>query len=157
MGASAITDAVSLVVIALIVGAETGDAGGAQLVLQIAAGFVVLGIYCFVVVPAVARWFFTGLGQERTLRYMLVFISLTSSAMVAELVGVDEPLRRRRHRHGLGDRGHRLGPQAAGLTRCLHRGRRPTILTRAIAVSSDSACHDNQASDPTTNSSVPTR
>ncbi|MCU0311141.1 MAG: cation:proton antiporter [Acidimicrobiales bacterium] len=91
VGASAITDAVSLVVLALIVGAETGDAGGAQLVLQIAAGFVVLGIYCFVVVPAVARWFFTGLGQERTLRYMLVFISLTSSAMVAELVGV-EPL-----------------------------------------------------------------
>jgi hypothetical protein len=39
----------------------------------------------------VARWFFTGLGQERTLRYMLVFIGLTSSAVVAELVNV-EPL-----------------------------------------------------------------
>ncbi|HSL60076.1 MAG TPA: cation:proton antiporter, partial [Acidimicrobiales bacterium] len=91
VGASAITDGVSLVVLALIVGAETGDTSGARLVLDIAIGFVVLGVYCFVVVPAVARWFFTGLGQERTLRYMLVFIGLTSSAVVAELVGV-EPL-----------------------------------------------------------------
>jgi Kef-type K+ transport system membrane component KefB len=91
VGASAITDGVSLVVLALIVGAETGDASGARLVFDIALGFGVLGLYCFVVVPAIARWFFTGLGQERTLRYMLVFISLTSSAVVAELVGV-EPL-----------------------------------------------------------------
>ncbi|HSP26930.1 MAG TPA: cation:proton antiporter, partial [Ilumatobacteraceae bacterium] len=91
VGASAITDGVSLVVLALVVGAETGDSSGARLVFDIALGFVVLGVYCFVVVPAIAQWFFTGLGQERTLRYMLVFIGLTSSAVVAELVGV-EPL-----------------------------------------------------------------
>ncbi len=91
VGASAITDAVSLVVLALVVGAETGDSSGARLVFDIAIGFAVLGVYCFLVVPTIARWFFTGLGQERTLRYMLVFISLTSSAVVAELVGV-EPL-----------------------------------------------------------------
>jgi Kef-type K+ transport system membrane component KefB len=91
VGASAITDGLSLVVLALIVGAETGDESGARLVLEIALGFVVLAIYCFVIVPAIAKWFFTGLGQERTLRYILVFISLTSSAVVADLVGV-EPL-----------------------------------------------------------------
>jgi Kef-type K+ transport system membrane component KefB len=91
VGASAITDGVSLVVLALIVGAETGDASGPRLVLEIAFGFAVLGVYCFLIVPAIARWFFTGLGQERTLRYILVFIGLTSSAVVAELVGV-EPL-----------------------------------------------------------------
>jgi Kef-type K+ transport system membrane component KefB len=91
VGASAITDGISLVVLALIVGAETGDASGARLVLDIAIGFAVLAVYCFVVFPAIARWFFTGLGQERTLRYMLVFIGLTSSAVIAELVGV-EPL-----------------------------------------------------------------
>ncbi len=91
VGASAITDGISLVVLALIVGAETGDTSGARLVLDIAVGFAVLGVYCFVVFPAIARWFFTGLGQERTLRYILVFIGLTSSAVIAELVGV-EPL-----------------------------------------------------------------
>lgn len=91
VGASAITDGISLVVLALIVGAETGDASGARLVLDITLGFAVLAVYCFVVFPAIARWFFTGLGQERTLRYLLLFIGLTSSAVVAELVGV-EPL-----------------------------------------------------------------
>jgi Kef-type K+ transport system membrane component KefB len=91
VGASAITDGISLVVLALIVGAETGDASGARLVFDIAIGFAVLAVYCFVVFPAIARWFFTGLGQERTLRYLLVFIGLTSSAVIAELVGV-EPL-----------------------------------------------------------------
>jgi Kef-type K+ transport system membrane component KefB len=91
VGASAITDGVSLVVLALVVGTVTGDTSGARLVFDIALGFAVLGVYCFAVVPAVARWFFTGLGQERTLRYILVFIALTSSAVVADLVGV-EPL-----------------------------------------------------------------
>ena len=91
VGASAITDAISLVVLALIVGAETGNASGPRLLLEIVVGFILLGLYCFVVFPAIARWFFTGLGQERTLRYLLVFIGLTSSAAVAVLVGV-EPL-----------------------------------------------------------------
>ncbi len=91
VGASAITDGVSLVVLAFVVGAETGDASGVRLVFDIALGFAVLGVYCFLIVPRIARWFFTGLGQERTLRYMLVFIALTSAAVVAELVGV-EPL-----------------------------------------------------------------
>jgi Kef-type K+ transport system membrane component KefB len=44
VGASAITDGVSLVVLALIVGAETGDASGARLVFDIALGFAVLGV-----------------------------------------------------------------------------------------------------------------
>jgi Kef-type K+ transport system membrane component KefB len=91
VGASAITDAVSLVMLALIVGAETGDANGPRLVLEIVVGFILLGSYCFVVYPAIARWFFSGLGQERVLRFLLVFVGLTSSAAVAELVNV-EPL-----------------------------------------------------------------
>jgi Kef-type K+ transport system membrane component KefB len=44
VGASAITDGVSLVVLALIVGAETGEASGARLVFDIALGFAVLGV-----------------------------------------------------------------------------------------------------------------
>jgi Kef-type K+ transport system membrane component KefB len=91
VGASAITDGISLIVLALIVVAETGDASGARLVLDLSLGFAALAVYCFVVFPVIARWFFTGLGQERTLRYILVFIGLTSSAVVADLVGV-EPL-----------------------------------------------------------------
>jgi len=89
VGASSITDTISLIILALIVGAETGDSGGLRLVLNIAIGLAVLAVWCFVIVPWVARWFFTGIGQERTLRFMLVLISLTSSAVVAELVGIE--------------------------------------------------------------------
>jgi Kef-type K+ transport system membrane component KefB len=89
VGASAITDTVSLVILALIVGAETGDVGGVRLAVELGLGFVVLAVYCFVVVPAIARWFFSGLGQERTLRFILVLVAMTSSAVVAEVVGIE--------------------------------------------------------------------
>jgi Kef-type K+ transport system membrane component KefB len=91
VGASSFTDTISLVILALVIGAETGDSSGARLVLSIALGLVLLAVWCFVVVPRIARWFFSGLGEERTLRYMFVLISLTSSAVVAELVEI-EPL-----------------------------------------------------------------
>lgn len=91
VGASSITDTISLIILALIIGAETGDSSGFALVAAIGLGLVVLAIWCLLVVPWVARWFFTGLGQERTLRFMLVLVGLTSSAVIADLVGI-EPL-----------------------------------------------------------------
>jgi Kef-type K+ transport system membrane component KefB len=89
VGASSITDTISLVILALVVGSETGDSSGLRLVFNIAIGLAILAVWCLVIVPWVARWFFTGMGQERTLRFMLVLISLTSSAVVAELVGIE--------------------------------------------------------------------
>ncbi len=91
VGASTITDMISLIVLALIVGAETGDASGIRLVVEIGLGLVVLSVWCFLVVPWVARWFFTGLGQERSLRFMFLLIALTSAGVVSILAGV-EPL-----------------------------------------------------------------
>jgi Kef-type K+ transport system membrane component KefB len=89
VGASSITDTVSLVVLAIIIGVETGDVSGIRLVVELGLGFVILAAHCFLVVPAVTRWFFSGLGQERTLRFILVLVGMTSSALVAELVGVE--------------------------------------------------------------------
>jgi Kef-type K+ transport system membrane component KefB len=91
VGASSITDTISLIILALVIGAETGDSSGARLVLSIALGLAVLAVWCFAVVPWLARRFFSGLGEERTLRFMFVLVSLTSSAVVAELVDI-EPL-----------------------------------------------------------------
>lgn len=91
VGASSITDMISLIVLALIVGAETGDTGGIRLVIEIGIGLGLLALWCFVVVPWIARWFFSGLGQERSLRFMLLLIALTSAGVVSNLVGV-EPL-----------------------------------------------------------------
>lgn len=89
VGASSITDTVSLVVLAIVIGIETGDVSGVRLGLELTIGFAVLAAYCFVVVPAVARWFFSGLGQERTLRFILVLVAMTSSALVANTMGVE--------------------------------------------------------------------
>jgi Kef-type K+ transport system membrane component KefB len=91
VGASSITDTISLVILAVIIGTETGDSGGVQLVLNIALGLIGLAVWCLAIYPFLARTFFMGIGQERTLRYLMVLIGLTSSAVVAELLGI-EPL-----------------------------------------------------------------
>ena len=91
LGASSITDTISLVVLALVIGAETGDTTGWRLVVSIAVGLAIVVLWCFVIYPAIAVAFFTGVGQERTLRYMMVLIGLTSSAVLADLVSI-EPL-----------------------------------------------------------------
>jgi Kef-type K+ transport system membrane component KefB len=91
LGASAVTDTVSLLVLALISGSETGDQSGTRLVLMIALGLALLGIWCLVMLPWITRWFFATLGRGRILRFMLILVGLTSSAVVAEIVGI-EPL-----------------------------------------------------------------
>lgn len=91
VGASSITDTIGLIALAVVVGTETGDSRGAVLILGIIAGLAVVVAYCLVALPAITRWFFGGMGQERELRFMMVLSGFTSAAVVADLVGV-EPL-----------------------------------------------------------------
>lgn len=91
LGASAITDTVSLLVLALVAGSVTGDSSGLVLLLDIAMGLAILGVWCMIVLPWIARWFFSTLGRGRILRFMLVFVGLMSAAVVAQIVDV-EPL-----------------------------------------------------------------
>jgi Kef-type K+ transport system membrane component KefB len=64
VGASSITDTISLVILAVIIGAETGDSGGIALVLSIALGMVGVAVWCMIFYPFLARMFFMGMGQE---------------------------------------------------------------------------------------------
>ncbi|MFW2383560.1 MAG: cation:proton antiporter [Acidimicrobiales bacterium] len=89
VGASSITDTIGLIALAVVVGSETGDSRGVVLVLGIVAGLAVVIAYCLVVLPAVTRWFFGGMGQERELRFMMVLCGFTSAAVVADLVGIE--------------------------------------------------------------------
>jgi Kef-type K+ transport system membrane component KefB len=91
LGASAITDTISLLVLALIAGSETGDQSGIHLVLMIVVGLVLLGLWCLIILPRITRWFFSTMGRGRILRFMLILVGLTSSAVVAEILGI-EPL-----------------------------------------------------------------
>jgi len=58
---------------------------------MIVVGLALLGLWCLVFLPWVMRWFFSTLGRGRILRFMLVLVGLTSSAVFAEIVGI-EPL-----------------------------------------------------------------
>ena len=89
VGASSITDTIGLVTLALIVGSETGDSRGLVLILKIAAGLVLLAAYSMILLPAVTRWFFAGLGRERELRFMMILAGFASAAVVAELLGIE--------------------------------------------------------------------
>jgi Kef-type K+ transport system membrane component KefB len=91
LGASAITDTVSLLVLALVAGSETGEQTGTRLILSIALGMVILGTWCLVVLPWLTRWFFSSLGRGRILRFMIILVGLMSAAVVAEIMGI-EPL-----------------------------------------------------------------
>lgn len=89
VGATVITDTLALVVLAVISGSTTGDAGGIELLIQVLVGLMVLTSFCFVVLPLSARWFFAGPGRSRTLRYMFVLAALLSAGVVAEVVGIE--------------------------------------------------------------------
>ena len=91
VGASSITDTIGLVALALIVGSETGDDSPAELLVKIGGGLVLVAVYCVILLPLVTRWFFSGMGQERELRFMMVLAGFTSAAVVADVVGI-EPL-----------------------------------------------------------------
>jgi len=91
IGASAITDTISLLVLASVSGSETGDQSGIGLVMMIVLGLALLGLWCLIFLPWITRLFFATLGRGRILRFMLILVGLTSSAVVAEIVGI-EPL-----------------------------------------------------------------
>lgn len=91
IGASAVTDAVSLLILAVIAGLETGERSGFALVVSILVGLAVLALWCLIALPAIAKWFFASMGRGRILRFTLVFVGLMSAAVLSEIVGV-EPL-----------------------------------------------------------------
>ena len=89
VGATVITDTLALVVLAAVSGSTTGDASGVALLLQIVLGLGLLAVFCFVVLPKAARWFFAGPGRSKTLRYMFILASLLSAGVLAEVVGIE--------------------------------------------------------------------
>ncbi len=89
VGATVLTDTLALVVLAFISGSTTGDANGVELILQVVLGLAILIGFTFGILPPVARWFFRGIGQPRTLRYVFMLAALLSAAVVAEVVGIE--------------------------------------------------------------------
>ena len=89
VGATVITDTLSLVVLAFVAGSTRGGSSGVELIVQIVLGFVALLVFCFVLMPIVARWFFAGIGRGRSMRYLFILFAMLSSAVLAEVVGIE--------------------------------------------------------------------
>jgi Kef-type K+ transport system membrane component KefB len=89
VGATVLTDTLALVVLAAVAGSATGSASALELVTQIGGGLLILAVWCFGVLPRVARWFFSSIGHERTLRYGFLLVALLSAGTLAEVVGIE--------------------------------------------------------------------
>jgi Kef-type K+ transport system membrane component KefB len=89
VAASPIADTLALVVLAIVAGWASGSAGGAELIIQVSLGLVIVAAWCFLVLPRLAAWFFPSIGRPRTLRYVFMLGALLSAAVLSEMVGVE--------------------------------------------------------------------
>ena len=94
VGATVITDTLSLIVLAVVSAiAGGGESGGevnpAFIVVKLVLGLIVLVGYCLYLLPRFGRWFFSGLGQDRLLRFVFVIGALSSAGFLSALVGIE--------------------------------------------------------------------
>jgi Kef-type K+ transport system membrane component KefB len=89
VGATIVTDTLALMVLAVVSGSTTGSGSGLELVVQLTIGLAALCAWCFVALPRLSDWFFTGIGHQRTLRYVFLLAALLSAAVLGEMVGIE--------------------------------------------------------------------
>jgi Kef-type K+ transport system membrane component KefB len=84
-----ITDTLALFVLAVVVGAQTGDGSTGVVVGELVLGLGVLVAVAFLVLPLLMRRFFAGAGRDRSLRFVGVLAAFTGVAVVADLGGLE--------------------------------------------------------------------
>jgi Kef-type K+ transport system membrane component KefB len=89
VGATIVTDTLTLIVLAVISGVTIGHSGGFEIASQIVFGLVALGVGCFVVLPKVTRYFLTHFGRARAGRYLFALIAMLAAASLAEMFAIE--------------------------------------------------------------------
>jgi Kef-type K+ transport system membrane component KefB len=89
VGATVITDTLSLLVLAGVSGSVTGDSGLTAVLGSLLLGLVGLAVYAGVVLPRLAQWFFRRPGHGQAERFAFLLVALLSSAVVAEMGGIE--------------------------------------------------------------------
>jgi Kef-type K+ transport system membrane component KefB len=89
VGATLITDTLSLIVLAGVSGSVTGGGSLVQIVGSLLLGLVVLVFYALVVLPRGTRWFFSHLAHTRDERYSFLLAAMLSAAVLSEMVGIE--------------------------------------------------------------------
>jgi Kef-type K+ transport system membrane component KefB len=89
VGATVLTDTLTLVILAVIAGTSSGTGSTAEIIVTIVIGLAVLVIVCFVLVPLLARRAFRIFGSDRTVRYVIAVEAFLIAAVVAETFGIE--------------------------------------------------------------------
>jgi Kef-type K+ transport system membrane component KefB len=89
VGATVITDTLSLIVLAAVSGSQLVGGSTAAIALQVAVGLAVLLIFSLVVLPRIARMAFRRLGTDRVVRYLLAIASFLGAATLADSFGIE--------------------------------------------------------------------
>jgi Kef-type K+ transport system membrane component KefB len=89
VGATVITDTLSLLVLAVVAGAVAGTASGAELLVQLGLGLAALLALCFIGLVFVTRRFFASIGHERTYRFVFLLAGCIGAASFSEIVGIE--------------------------------------------------------------------
>jgi len=88
VGGTIFTDTAVLLLLAVITGAHSGDVNAAFW-LRLVVSVIALLVIMFVLVPRIARWFFTGLEGEKTSHYIFVMVIVFLAAFLSQVAGLE--------------------------------------------------------------------
>jgi Kef-type K+ transport system membrane component KefB len=89
VGATIITDTMSLTILAVVAGIQVAGGFEISAVVGVGLGLGLLAAYCFLILPRVVRWSTVVIGQERTLRFLVILAAGLSAAVIADMLGIE--------------------------------------------------------------------
>ena len=89
VGATVVTDTLTLIVLAAVSAVTVGSAGGFQIASQLVFGLAAVVAGSFLVLPWIARHFLSTFGTSRPSRYVFALVAMLSAATLAEVFGIE--------------------------------------------------------------------
>ncbi len=89
VGATVVTDTLTLIVLAVVSGLTVGEAGTFDIAAQVVIGLVIVVVGSFVVLPRLARLVLNHFGTARPTRYGVAFVAMLGAATLAEAFGIE--------------------------------------------------------------------
>lgn len=87
VGGTMITDVLSLVVLAVVVGMSQGEVG-TSFWIKLSVSMLVFALIVLLVFPIIARWFFKNV-EDKISQYIFVIVMIYLAALLAELAGIE--------------------------------------------------------------------
>lgn len=87
VGGTMITDVLSLVVLAVVVGMSQGEVGSSFWI-RLFISMILFGVIVLMLFPVMARWFFKNV-QDKISQYIFVLVMIYMAALLAELAGIE--------------------------------------------------------------------